>query len=731
LEAVQELVAAGADVCASGHVFTPLQLAARGANEEMVRWLLDNGAALSMSAATADGTTALHLACMRAGTQQIAADILGAGAVPAFPNSSGNTPLHLAAAVGAQDAVSNLLAAGAPACVLNNHRELPLHLALAAGHTAVALQLLTADKGTDRRLLNTVSAAGVAPLHLAAVGPASILKELLRFKGLLLNVVDNAGQTAVHKAAAGGQISNLRLLIQKGASLGVADAAGATPLHLAAGGRFQRCVHFLVSSGADKDALDSGGAAPLHRAGTRARPQLVSLLATPSNINRLVGGTTLLHTAAAGGWSGLVSALLEAGAAPSQQDSQGVSVLVMVARQDSTTMLCLLLRHLLWQHKATASADDALLPPDVLIAMQLSLALDVEGSVWVLRTVLEVLGEGAASALWQQLVEEHRSSLAEADLVQQMQQQDQPRRLGHVAVSTLLLGLSYACDALSEQQQSITLPLEQALQGSSQQPAGAAAVHVPAGGQLAPPPAAPQAGGAAAAVAGAGAAGVAAAGGAPAEPQAPALATISAAARLGQQQEVQGLLQQVPGAAQAAALAEAAKAAGGSDHYQLCVQLVQKLAATDQAKAAQVVQWLVAQSEGRPYTAVEVLGPSSLELCGALLSAWQAMRCQQQREMVVGVFDAVVAWNPQVQAQAREQPHKRRRYRVSWADAPVGLPAAGGVGGGAAAQQQGPMQHPMPAGQQLQPEALEMGPSAVGQNWDRSTPVKGSCMRRV
>jgi hypothetical protein len=89
------------------------------------------------------------------------------------------------------------------------------------------------------------------------------------------------------------------------------------------------------------------------------------------------------------------------------------------------------------------------------------------------------------------------------------------------------------------------------------------------------------------------------------------------------------------------------------------VQLVQRLAATDQSKAAQVVQGVVAQSEGRPYTAVEVLGPSSLELCGALLGGWQVVRRQQQQEMVDGVVSAVVAWTQQ--AQVCELPGNKRR----------------------------------------------------------------------
>jgi ankyrin repeat protein len=632
LDIVQQLAAAGADVNAvagRGQLGTPLQLAARGAYGEVVRWLLDHGAAASVSAATADGTTALHLACIRTGTEQMVTDLLGAGAEPGAANSSGNTPLHLAAAAGLQVTVGHLLAAGARAWVLNSNRELPLHLALAGGHSTLALQLIAAAKDADG-VLNVISAAGMAPIHLAAVRqPSNILKELLCCKGLEVDVVDSAGQTALHKAAAGGHIDNLRQLVRHGASLDAADATGATPSHLAAAGVFGNCVRHLVTSGADKDAVDASGATPLHKAGAGVTPELVALLATPSNTSRVVDGTTLLHTAAAGDQEGLVSALLAAGAAAWQQDSRGESVLAMVARQGSTAMLRLLLRHLLWQHKVSGSADGALLPTEVLVALQQALAHDGEKSVWVFTTVMEVLGEGAASALWQELVQQHNP-------------EQQQRWLGCIAVSALQEGLSAACVKLAGQQTSVTQPLEQALQGSIRQP-GAATAR-PAAKQPLPQ--------AAEALEGARGSAAAAAG---VQRVFPTLATITAAAGLGQQQEVQGLLQQVPRAAQATALAEAAKAAGSGGHHQLCVQLVQRLAATHQGKALQVVQEVVAKLEGQPYQAVEVLGPSSLALCGALLGGWQAVRRQQQQEMVNGLVSAAVAW------QQGQQLHKKRR----------------------------------------------------------------------
>jgi hypothetical protein len=424
---------------------------------------------------------------------------------------------------------------------------------------------------------------------------------------------------------------------------------------------------------------------------------MASLLATPSNIRRLVGGTTLLHTAAAGGKHGLVSALLAAGAAAGQQDSRGESVLAMVARQGSTAMLSLLLRRMLWLHKVSASADGAKLPQEVVLALQQALAHSDERSVFVFTAVMEVLGEGAASALWQGLVEQHRSSLAEQAGPGQQQQQQPPgqgqqqqqqRQLGRAAVGALLQGWLGACGALAEQNKSIMQPLEEAMQDNSQQQA-VVAVAGRAGKQPPSPPPTAEA------AAGAGPGVNAAAAGAVVMYQVATLATISAAASLGQQQEVQRLLQQLPRGTQGNALAHAGKAAGGSGHYQLCVQLVQQLAATDQMKALQVMRGVVAQSEGRPYAAVQVLGTGSLELCGLLLGGWQAVRRQQQREMVDGVVSAAVAWKQgQQEVQVHNPPRSKRHHRATGLQATAGARAGGAV----PRVQQGPQEHPRPAG---------------------------------
>jgi ankyrin repeat protein len=628
LGAAQQLVAAGADVRATAGSmgWTPLMMAIAAGHQDVVRCLLAGGAGGSVSASLADGTTALHLACGRPGTEQMVADLLAAGAAPGAADSSGNTPLHLAAATGCAGIVGRLLAAGAPASCLNSNRELPLHLAIAGGHTAAAVQLIAAAKASDEQCINAVTAAGAAPIHLAAVTNIGILKKLLGCSALQVDLVDGAGQTGLHLTAAGG---------------------------------FHRSIRLLVTAGADKDALDAGGATPLHRLPLTSDTSLVALLATPSNINRVVGGTTLLHTAAAGPTSALLAAVIAAGASTGTQDSQGECALVTAARQGTPWNLSLLLRHTLWQHKQQQVADDVSLPSAVVTAVQVVLAgrpqiksqsISQSISQSMMTVVMKVLGQDAASTLWQQLLQQHHSSFAQQGDTPDLQppplqqQQQQPaqalkpeqlrRRLGDRMLTVAVQGFLQACADVAQQRKEVSQPLDQAIGSTMRSSAGSA----PSGGRQ-------QAavGGSPAAMS----AGVATQHAA--QHKVVTLEHTTEAARLGQRLEVLHLLQQLPQGVRVEALGAAAQAAAGAGHYQLCVQLLQQLAVLDCDEAKKVFVQLGLKTGDGDGPPVKVLGPRSLALCGALLAGWQALRRQQQQELVDSVVSAVVVWKEEQQ----------------------------------------------------------------------------------
>jgi hypothetical protein len=506
------------------------------------------------------------------------------------------------------------------------------------------------------------------------------MTQLLGCRDLQIDLVDDAGQTAVHKAAAGGRSTHLQKLVECGASLSIKDASGSTPLHLAAAHVLPRaCVKILVDAGADRDVVDAGGASPLHHApaamlsGCSWFPGVLPLLATPSNINLVVKGTTLLHTSVAGELQGVVSALLAAGANPTSLDGGGESALTQAARQGTTAMLSLLLRHLLRQHLQQGGAEAVELPREVALAMQEAVARSTAHGCCVWTAVMDVAGEGTASALWQQLIQQPPSSVAGPAHLQSgsqqqqgLQQQQQPQshqgpgraqqpqkqpQLKRAVMEVLLKGWKEACATWAQQRKSSLQPLAEAIKDSSSLSAaastgGPAGVSQPAASsqEAAVPAGAPQP-----AAVGAGAASGSPTGPCMAQPaakrsKATTIGQLAAAAGLGQQAQVQELLQQLPAGMHASALAKSAKAATAAGHYHLCMQLAQQLAAQDSAKALLLVQGVVAQGEGRCYDQVEVLRPSSLALCGALLGGWVAVRRQQQQELVDGVVSAAVAW---------------------------------------------------------------------------------------
>jgi ankyrin repeat protein len=596
-------------------------LAVAAGYQEVAKCMLAGAVGDSVSVGMSDGTTALHLACGRPGTEQMVGDLLGAGAAPAAADSSGNTPLHLAAAAGAEDAIKRLLAAAAAASCLNSKGELPLHLAIAGGHTAAAVRLIAAAKAPDAQWVNAVSAAGAAPIHLAAVKDLSILLALLKCSALQVGLVDGAGQTALHLAAAGG---------------------------------FVQCIRSLVRAGADRDAVDASGATPLHRLPLASKPQLLALLATPGNIKRVVGGTTLLHTAAAGDSEEVMAALLAAGAAAGTQDSRGECALVPAARHGSPVVLHLLLRHMLWQHKLQQPAGVPLLPGSLVTAVQVALAGREDSiSKSMIQLVMEVLGEGAANALWQQLLEQHNSSLAQQNGLPQAQlpQQQQPEQarkqeqlrcqLGDRILTVAVKGFLEAGAQVAQQQRQVTQPLDKAIAG---QPRAAAPAPRVDGRQLA-------AGAVNAAALPAEAA---------AQPKFVTLEHTTAAARLGQRFEVLRLLQQLPAAVRKDALGAAAQAAADAGHYQLCGQLLQQLVVSDGDAAEGVLQQLGLKTGQGTRPEVKVLGARSLGLCGALLAGWGALRCQQQQELVDSVVSAVVVWK-EGQQQVVKQGAGRKR----------------------------------------------------------------------
>ena len=115
--------------------FSPLEVAARMANEVVVRWLLDHGA--DVNEANPAENTPLWFACQSgveaAGRLKVAAMLISAGADVHRRCEEGSTALHYAAWRGPVAVVELLLAHGARNWIVDDHGKLPIDYAKEGG----------------------------------------------------------------------------------------------------------------------------------------------------------------------------------------------------------------------------------------------------------------------------------------------------------------------------------------------------------------------------------------------------------------------------------------------------------------------------------------------------------------------------------------------------------------------------------------------------------------------
>jgi ankyrin repeat protein len=163
-----------------------------------------------------------------------------------------------------------------------------------------------------------------------ADGVSLLLTALYRGHAGVVEVLREVGAPPdVHDAAALGEASLLRDLLDGDASLaGAYSADGWTPLHLAAHFGRTDAANVLLAAGADVAARSRNPMAnqPLHAAVAGDAPlELVrALLARGADVNATQrGGFTPLHGAAQNGNLALVRLLLEAGADPAARSQGG------------------------------------------------------------------------------------------------------------------------------------------------------------------------------------------------------------------------------------------------------------------------------------------------------------------------------------------------------------------------------------------------------------------------
>ncbi|KAJ5980250.1 hypothetical protein N7481_007548, partial [Penicillium waksmanii] len=271
---------------------TPLHCAMYQGNEEMVEFLLENGA--NGNATTAGGQTALHIAtqrghrkCMKLLFAQHVdlhlVDDTGASCLHAavgtateestvpllvkhkaglnFQNPiNGNTALHLAVMFRRPRIILFLLEKGAVIDIANDEGITPLQLAANLDNCEAISLLLQHCAQIEARALS-----GPTALQYAAWKGHWIAFDLLLIGGADINVWNKQGETLLHEQARHGlNASVVTKLLNQGANIEARTSQGYTPLQCAAINGNKTIFNLLLERGAKIDIETAKGETILH-----------------------------------------------------------------------------------------------------------------------------------------------------------------------------------------------------------------------------------------------------------------------------------------------------------------------------------------------------------------------------------------------------------------------------------------------------------------------------------
>ena len=235
---------------------TPLMLAARFNESNVVEFLVQAGASLEMQ--DADAFTPFLHAAMGGKVENILR-LIELGANTLREVYGGISAIHLAAENGHTEAVSFLLEHGANVNAVDRELRTPLMLSAQNGHLETVDLLLKNGANVnqiddDRRWL---------PLHYAAEEDHAEVVKFLIQKGGNLSAKSHEGTTVLHLATC---FNLVIFLVEQGADVRARDWYGKTPLHMAAAKGQSETVNYLLNQGSCINSLDNSGFSALYYA---------------------------------------------------------------------------------------------------------------------------------------------------------------------------------------------------------------------------------------------------------------------------------------------------------------------------------------------------------------------------------------------------------------------------------------------------------------------------------
>jgi ankyrin repeat protein len=263
LAALVALAAAGAAAAAPPRV--PLVDAVKAGDLAAIRLLLKQPKAADI--ATADGTTALHVAT---DLDQLAAAqlLVRAGAKVKATNRYGVTPLYSAALNGNAAMLELLLGAGADANTALPEGETALMTAARTGTVEAMRVLLAHGAKVDAKERWKQQTALMWAAHEGNAAAATLLIEA----GAAIDDRSIFGWTPLLFAARQGQVDTITALLKAGANVNDTLPDGTSALVAAVQGLNYAAAHALLQHGIDPNAAGQGWTA-LHQIAWSRRPQ--------------------------------------------------------------------------------------------------------------------------------------------------------------------------------------------------------------------------------------------------------------------------------------------------------------------------------------------------------------------------------------------------------------------------------------------------------------------------
>jgi len=306
--------------------FQDLRAAIQQKDVDSCRQLLAADPALATAADHALQSGLHHVAF--AGSAEIAALLIDAGASVAARTVVGYSPLHYAAFAGHEDVFELLLEAGANIHAADDSRTTILHAAATGGSLRLVNRALEA--GIEPGVLNLYDEA---PNHRAAQRNRLPIIQHLISKGANPNPIDRYDLSLLHKAAIGGAADVTAWLVDQGHDIEARNTPGETPLHAAAEMGRENTVSLLIERGANVNCRTHEQVTPLHVAASGGHKDMIKQLlgagANPMLVDAL--GRTPLHAAAIRGQADIVAELVKEGISPQQRDTYGLLAMDLAA----------------------------------------------------------------------------------------------------------------------------------------------------------------------------------------------------------------------------------------------------------------------------------------------------------------------------------------------------------------------------------------------------------------